>query len=818
MRLVFKHLFKNIWAHKLRTVLLILIIAVCSFTAMISFDMSGSLSGMIKGVFSNTLGTSDIQIDTKSPVDDSFGEGAPDCNIIKMAAMGSAFDRHIDFDSSYVNRSMITVFGLDEETAKKMSLIREGTELGGKKAAISESFADEFGYKEGDKIVFHGEQDKPVEFTVGSIEKKQGVFNMGEIAVISFEDMKELTLSGELEITSVLVDVKDDSRVAEAEKFFKKKYPTAEVTNFLESKEITDAIKSITRLFIVLFAVCMLLVIFVTISVSERMIVDKMSVVGTFRSLGISAKKTTFALMFENALYGLAGSIIGIIVYCLIKKPFFDNAFVIGGTDAIKPPVPMPKWYLIAAVILGSMLIECLCPIKEAIKAIKTPIRDIIFNTKETEYRPSRVFTVIGIILMAVSVVTFFFKDSFVLSMTCFVCFIAGVAMLFNYVERGIAKLLAKLFAKRNFPIAHLAAIEAGNKKSTVGSSVLCVTAAALAIVIYIFSNSLASMYAHEAFKSDVICTLSECKSDILSYVEQLDGVEKVEFFYLISDNLKLDDEKVDCYVYGLNNDGAELVSAFDLDVDSLEENEICIDRMLMKKYGYKVGDKIKMTFMEKGYLPIVREFTIKAEVKIDYMMATGTSVIVNEDVFKEIYNDFPQFMLVSGDDAKALKKTIQDHSADYIQVALTKSEYDLNVALTKAVLKMILNTLILIGVGLTFVGVVSNQLIGLEGRKRECAVMTSVAMPRKKLSKMFLIENMISSGAALLFAVPIGVFMSYVFGRIMDILEQVMPLQIPVVKCVVYAVFLFGVFTLVSLFPIRALKKMDVVSQLKYE
>ena len=89
---------------------------------------------------------------------------------------------------------MISVFGFDEDTAKKMSLIREGTDLSGKKAAISESFADEFGYKVGDKIVFHGEQDKPVEFTVGSIEKKQGIFNMGEIAVISYEDMKELTL------------------------------------------------------------------------------------------------------------------------------------------------------------------------------------------------------------------------------------------------------------------------------------------------------------------------------------------------------------------------------------------------------------------------------------------------------------------------------------------------------------------------------------------------------------------------------------------------------------------------------------------------
>jgi uncharacterized hydrophobic protein (TIGR00271 family) len=62
--------------------------------------------------------------------------------------------------------------------------------------------------------------------------------------------------------------------------------------------------------------------------------------------------------MFENAIYGLVGSVIGILVYCLIKKPFFDNAFVIGGADAIKPPVTMPKPYLIACVIIGAMLIS----------------------------------------------------------------------------------------------------------------------------------------------------------------------------------------------------------------------------------------------------------------------------------------------------------------------------------------------------------------------------------------------------------------------------------------------------------------------------
>jgi ABC-type antimicrobial peptide transport system permease subunit len=148
----------------------------------------------------------------------------------------------------------------------------------------------------------------------------------------------------------------------------------------------------------------------------------------------------------------------------------------------------------------------------------------------------------------------------------------------------------------------------------------------------------------------------------------------------------------------------------------------------------------------------------------------------------------------------------------------MTSNEYMLQLGMSRAVLMVIIHMLILIGVGLTFIGVVSNQLIGLEGRKRECAVMTSVAMPRKKLSKMFLLENMIAAGTALLFAVPIGMFMSVIFMRMMDTTGNVIPLLIPVVKCIIYAIFLWGIFTLVSLFPIRALKKMDVVSQLKYE
>ncbi len=817
MRLIFKHIFKDIMAHKLRTLLLMLCIIVCSFTAMLCFDLSGSLRTMLKGLFATVAGSSDLQIQTKSPVGEDFADGAPDCNILRMGGTTCYFDRRIDSDYSYVNRGQAMVMAVDPDEGRNMGVIRDDIVIGSKKVGIGKAFAEEFGFEVGDKIVLHGDRDIPVEFTVGSLEEKQGIFAMDDnTIVISIEDMGEMTLGGVAEITSVMVDVKDDSRIKDAENFFKEKYPTAEVTNFLEDKDLENSIKSISRVFLILFALCMLLVIFVTVSVSERMITDKMSVIGTFRSLGVSSAKTTFALIFENALFGLIGSCIGILLYVLVKEPLFNSMLVVD--DALRPKVPMPKFYIYLGVVLGAVIIESLCPIKESIKALRVPIRDIIFNTKETEYKPSKVATIIGLVLLAAAAVCFFFKDSFAMNMICFVCIIAGAALLFNYVTRAVAKLLEKLFAKLNFPIAHLAAVEAGAKKSTVGSSVLCVTAAALALVIYMFSNSLSTVYSKEVFKCDVINGLTGTKPTMLSYIDQLEGVNQTEFFYLTSDYVNFDDKEEAIYVYGWKEGGNQLVDSFDGVDNNIGADEVCLGKIIMRKYGLEVGDKVKMTFLAQGYLPIEKELTIKSRINIDYGTGSGTSAVLNEDTYKEIYGDHPMYLFVKGDDPKAIKKTIQDHSADLVGMSMTSSEYMLQLTVQRASILMIIHALILIGVGLTFIGVVSNQLIGLEGRKRECAVMTSVAMPRKKLSKMFLLENMIAAGTALLFAIPIGMLMSVVFMRLMDITENVIPMTIPVLKSVFYAIFLWLIFTLVSLFPIRALKKMDVVSQLKYE
>ena len=96
MRLIFKHIFKDILAHKLRTLLLLICIIVCSFTAMLCFDLSGSLRIMLRGLFSTVAGSSDLMIETKTPVGEDFAEGAPDSNILRIGESGCYFDRRID--------------------------------------------------------------------------------------------------------------------------------------------------------------------------------------------------------------------------------------------------------------------------------------------------------------------------------------------------------------------------------------------------------------------------------------------------------------------------------------------------------------------------------------------------------------------------------------------------------------------------------------------------------------------------------------------------------------------------------------------------
>ena len=816
MGLIIKHTLKSMWAHKMRTFLLLFCVSICSLAAMLCFDMSGSLEQAVKANNAKAFGKADIIVTASYDLDDDFAKGIPESTVLELSTGSTVFTKHIVGTYDMLTQKACSISGVDIPKAKEMGVLPNDAEIGDMQAALAKDFADEFGYSVGDTITLYSNAKQPVDFTVsGLYGDNVGLFSSGDTIVISNESMKSLYGGSDTGTRLAYIDIADDEEINSAVQTLESNLPSANVQAVFENEQTQEMIGNITRIFTILFAVCLLLVIFVTVSASQRIITEKMPVIGTFRSLGISSRLTYTVLLGENIAYGLIGSAIGICIYSVLRPMIYSSQFG-SSENAGKMSIGA-----VAGVIIFCVALECLCPVKEILSAVKTSIRDIIFSNKDTQYRHGRVSTVSGILLAVITFVTAFFSENFFAGLICFVSTAVGAALLFPYVLRFIAGLLVKIFDRQNKPIARLAAVEAREKKSTVGSAVLCFTAAAVCIVVYSFASSMSGFYMHENSTADLnVSTDGSTERTRFSYIEDIDGVGETEYGYYQNSVIEINGEQTanGVPIYGWKDGGYELFRGVSDIPDDLAYDEIVISKAVARKYDLSEGDTAEITFRADGFMPYVKQLRVRGTSLTDHENSSGTTVVISEKLFKDIYKDIPSGIYIKCSDPERVRSVIEDHSADMVSEVQTYDEYHEAASQDSAGLMAIIDGVIVLALGITFIGVVSNCLIGFEGRKRECAVLMSTSLTRGKLSEMFFAESAIASGAALVMAVPLSIFMYKVFLNILDGLMVSIPIHMSITNSIVLGLLMWAVFTLSALFPIKALRKMNIAAQLKYE
>ncbi|MEE5993442.1 MAG: FtsX-like permease family protein [Oscillospiraceae bacterium] len=816
MGLILKHTLKSMWTHKIRTFLLLFCVSVCSLAAMLCFDMSGSLEQAVKADNAKAFGKADIIVTASYALDDDFASGIPESTVLKISTGSTIFTRHIDGNYDMLTQKTCSISGVDIEKAKEMGVFPNDVEIGEMQAVLSRDFAEAFGYSVGDTITLYIEKKQPADFTVCAISgDKVGLFSSGDTIVISLDSMKRLYGDENASVRIAYINLADDEMINSAVKTLEANSPLANVQAVFENEQTQEMIGNITRIFTVLFAVCLLLVIFVTVSASQRIITEKMPVIGTFRSLGISSRLTYTVLLGENIAYGLTGSAFGIGAYSFLRPMIYSAQF---GSSENAGDMSIGA---AVGVVIFCVMLECLCPIKEILSAVKTSIRDIIFSNKDTQYKHGKASTITGMILTVVAVVTAFFSKGFFAGLICFVSTAVGAALLFPYILRFLSGLLIKIFDKQNKPIAGLAAVEAREKKSTVGSAVLCFTAAAICIMVYSFASSLSSFYSHENYSADLtVSTNDSAERTRFSYIEDIEGVSETEYCYFKNDMVEINGEKTTngIPIYGWKVGGYSLYSGVENIPDDLAYDEVMIGKGLARKYGLSVNDTAEIVFGADGFMPSTKKLIVRGIELTDYENSVGTTVVISEKLFKELYKDIPSTICIKCSDPEKTSAVIKNHSADMVSDTKTHEEYRENVRQDSSGLMVIIDGIIALALGITFIGVVSNCLIGFEGRKRECAVLMSTSLTKEKLSKMFVDESAIASGSALITAIPLSFFMYRVFLNILDGLMVSIPIHMSITSCIVLGLLMWAVFTLSALFPIKALRKMNIAAQLKYE
>jgi len=819
MGTIFKYTFKNMWAHKLRTFLLIFCIFICSLVACLCLDLSGSLELVLKSVFTELTGTADVLLATQIPLkDDDFI-----CDIenetLYVANTDNQFLRPIDGEYAYVHRNYLNIYGIDIDKGKHMQILPSNFELADNEIAISKDFSQKFEYQEGDTIPLHDEDKKEVLFRVSTVFEPTGLFLTDTSAVVTLNSYQKLK-SGEIEYNMAFIDVTDDTKIGDMKDYLKDQFPKATVDLMMEDEGIVDQIANIKNVFMTVLVICLLLVTFVTFSVSERIVIEKMSTVGTFRSLGISKWMTEFALYFENCLYGVIGVLLGSGLYVFgVRSVIFNSVFTItNGSQELDTPQVAFSPVVFFATLIFAVLLELLCSAKETIKTVKMPIRDIIFSNKDTEYRPHKASVIAGVVMTAVAVICFFYAKGFAANILCIICIVIGAALLFGVILKGVSALLTKAFSSGKMPIAQLAAREFGSKKSTVGSATLCVTASALSMVILTAGIALFEDFDSDLYHCDVIVNTDfYTKTERFSYIEDLEYVEGIEYIYMEYDSPVINGEELSAVeVYGFKDGGFEYYNDFSDVKGNIRDDEIIIDKITAKNQNIHINDKINVKLNTSGFMPIEKSFTVKG--MIQHSMP---AFLVSENVYKSMFRSLPTYVLAKTNQpnhAKEVKEKIEKYSSDDITEVQTIDEYHEKLQKDNASVLNTLYVIIVVGIGLTFIGATSGQLIGFDGRKRECAVLLSTAMGRGKLGKLFLIESFFAAGTAVICALPISFMMIQSCERIFEALNLGIALNLDFRNTFMLMGILWIVFTFISLFPIRAMKKMNISEQLKYE
>ena len=821
MNIILKNSLKNIFFKPFRTILVVFSIFVCSVCAMLCFDLASSIKTLIANLYGG-ISKAEIMFSADDYSAKGLPDGFPESEMMELNSNADKIFNEIEGEYAFVTQTTLRILGVNLDEAVSMEFM-DPIEIGYMEAAVTSNLATKYGYDVGDKMIIHDRSGDPVELTVSQIlpADNKNYLISGNTVLLNMETA-EVISCGKTDRGILLIDVLDNSKVDEAKKMLEDYYPNGTVTLLSVSEDDMEGINEITSLLYLLFAITFLLVIFVTSSICNRIVSERMSFIGTLRSLGMSTARTGRILLLENVIFAVLGSVPGIAVYSLIRSAILNMLFYTTDSEGnvMEVDIPPMSVILIAGVILGAVLVECLIPLRAILKALHTSIRDIIFDNRDTEYKYNKVTLVIGLTLFVGAVVSFFFRKTLPGATVCLVCTVVSLACLFPWIFKGAAGLIERLAAKKENAGLSLAVREAVSRKSTVSSGILCVTSAAMCVIVFAFAQSLMTMISQNDYDCDVIVFAYE-KMKKCSFIDKLESVTDTEAVYLDSTYISINDEEKETWggFYAMPENGYKYYNFFADLPDSLDDGCIIADDRIAEKKGLNEGDTIKITYNPDGVFPIEREYRIAKLVKVKSFDGESGSFIITPKEFKEIFRDTIGYYLVKCDDPDYVAETIRTYTANTFADVYAMDEYLAENAQDATKLIAIITAIIVLASGMTFIGMVSNQLLGFEGRKKECAVMLSTAMGRGKLSGVLFMEMLITSFTASCLGTIAGVILSGVIGAATENSQSVyLVMETDPVKNILFCIILIIIFTGTVLFPIRKMKKMKISEQLKYE
>lgn len=569
MKIILKHVLKNIKEKKIRSLIIILSLIAVSIITMICVSMKDEIVEKYIQTMRGIIGDTDLIVDLKNTdnKEETKEKMASTENIpkINMGNLNLPKDKifyttvtsnpvKIEYKDDY---KFAVINGYDLKEAVDMKLFKndEILELQENEILITENTAKDLNVKVGDSVTVIKEDNSKVALKVKIIAPKKGILtqeaNNMNLLVCSRKTAENILGFKENEVTSLMIKCNDATKAAEIkdEIINNNKENNLKVQQLFDEENLKKASDTIMQIFIIIFVMIIIMVFFVISSLSKIIINERIPVIGTFRSVGATKTKMNLILILENVVYGLIGGTIGSIIGANIKSSISSLFFT--GTEGIDIANTNGKVSVIyiVVVIAFSVLLQILMSLTAIIKNNKRPIKEIIFNTKTAKYKKSYFKTILGIILIIAVVILYKLntKGEPLIALCTIMFAIIAMALEVPAILRIFSKIFKFIADKLNMPVLSLASANIKNNKSIINSSELIAVSLSLMLTLYIIVTSILNIFTAfgEASEADILIEQPSYRFEQYDYLKDINNVKKVFPQYYAVNTIINDDKEM---------------------------------------------------------------------------------------------------------------------------------------------------------------------------------------------------------------------------------------------------------------------------------
>ena len=400
-----KYIFMNVKERKMRTAVMLLSTLLSTTLLFVSFSIGASYESAQRKMARGMAGSAAISVTAVSG--DINPHVLPELSSIRASA-GIVEATALYHEEGYYETIDLIAADLTELAEINPPRLLSGGEITGftgNQVILPDRFTSKYGIEKGDTITLKI-SGKPVSFQVAEIAAYDTVFlrhTRGATALVPRSTLSEL--SGRTDgCTEILVEPAQGISAARLKEELASSLPLGEyqVDEVVSESQIAADARQKTMPFFLISFFSLTMSVFIIYSSYKVITLDRLPVIGTFRSIGATQKAVVHILLSESALYGVAGGLMGIPAGALALKA------ILGGmgtslSQGIQIPVvisPFSILFPFAAAVVVSLLSAWL-PVR---RASRLPIKDVVMGRVEERHIPRQWTAAAGAALFTASI------------------------------------------------------------------------------------------------------------------------------------------------------------------------------------------------------------------------------------------------------------------------------------------------------------------------------------------------------------------------------------------------------------------------------